>query len=340
MTPKINVKERFTDGEIDLSMSDLEEVPVKDIALLKKAYGLDLSNNRLTFLPKNFPTLTHITKLDLSKNELKELPEDFGNLTKLKYLDLYQNQLQHLPLSFSKLKDLKFLDLKDNPLVPTVAKVAGPCLDTKQCQSCAKDIVNFFVKLEKQVNSELESRNKTRQKQLEINQQKKQEEKKHKKKEKQKLKQEAAVTKKSNSVKDKSVKENSKKANIETGKQKERPSFIKNVFIVLLLTSIILFVLTSIKVEVTKNVERLTVELYGRGLEKLPPNIKIYGTQGGKFIHKFHEKTGNITLSAIKFIHDNVISKDKLDGLFTNLITLFEHIVKKIKDVYNNVTST
>lgn len=31
MTPKINVKERFTDGEIDLSMSDLEEVPVKDI---------------------------------------------------------------------------------------------------------------------------------------------------------------------------------------------------------------------------------------------------------------------------------------------------------------------
>lgn len=28
---KINVKERYTDGEIDLSMSDLDEVPVKEI---------------------------------------------------------------------------------------------------------------------------------------------------------------------------------------------------------------------------------------------------------------------------------------------------------------------
>lgn len=28
---KINVKERFSEGEIDLSMSDLDEVPVKEI---------------------------------------------------------------------------------------------------------------------------------------------------------------------------------------------------------------------------------------------------------------------------------------------------------------------
>lgn len=35
MAPKkINIKERFTDGEIDLSMSDLAEVPVKDIVWL------------------------------------------------------------------------------------------------------------------------------------------------------------------------------------------------------------------------------------------------------------------------------------------------------------------
>lgn len=284
--------------------------------------------------------MTHITKLDLSKNELKELPEDFGNLTKLKYLDLYQNQLQHLPLSFSKLKDLKFLDLKDNPLVPTVAKVAGPCLDTKQCQSCARDVVNFFVKLEQQVNSELENRNKTRQKQLEINQQKKQEEKKIKKKEKQKLRQEAAATQKNIPSKEKSKKENSKKIKVEAPKEKEGHSFIKNFFIVLLMTAIILFVLTSVNLEVTKNVERLTTEIYNKSLEKLPPNLKSYGIQGGKFIHNLHEKTGNVTLSAIKFIHDNVISKDKCDELIKNLITLFEYVIKKFKDVYSTTAST
>lgn len=38
MTPKINVKERLTDGEIDLSMSDLEEVPVKDIVSFLKEF--------------------------------------------------------------------------------------------------------------------------------------------------------------------------------------------------------------------------------------------------------------------------------------------------------------
>lgn len=31
MAPKVNVKERVTEGEIDLSMSDLDDVPVKEI---------------------------------------------------------------------------------------------------------------------------------------------------------------------------------------------------------------------------------------------------------------------------------------------------------------------
>lgn len=67
----------------------------------------------------------------MSKNEITELPEDFGALSKLTHLDLYRNKLQHLPLSFGQLIGLKFLDLKDNPLVPAIAKVAGPCIDTK-----------------------------------------------------------------------------------------------------------------------------------------------------------------------------------------------------------------
>ncbi|CAG9863293.1 unnamed protein product [Phyllotreta striolata] len=184
MAPKVNVKERYNDGKVDLSMSDLNDVPVKEIVTLKRVYSLDLSNNSLRTLPKSFPTLTGLTVLDLSKNELSELPQDFGNLVKLKHLDLYRNQLQHLPLSFSKLKGLKWLDLKDNPLVPAVAKVAGLCIDTKACQTCAKNIVEFYSKLESQVAAELEMRNRDRQKQLQMNNKKKQEEKREKKREK------------------------------------------------------------------------------------------------------------------------------------------------------------
>ncbi|CAH1098467.1 unnamed protein product [Psylliodes chrysocephalus] len=188
MAPKVNVKERFNDGEIDLSMSDLNDVPVKEILTLKRVYSLDLSNNSLTRLPKSFSTLTSLSVLDLSRNGLKELPEDFGNLIKLRHLDLYRNQLQQLPLSFSKLKSLKWLDLKDNPLVPAVSKVAGLCIDTKACQTCAKNIIDFYSRLESQVAAELEMRNRDRQKQLEFNQKKKQEEKKEMKKQKHKEK--------------------------------------------------------------------------------------------------------------------------------------------------------
>lgn len=34
-------------------------------------------------------------------------------------------------------QNLKWLDLKDNPLDPTLAKVAGDCLDEKQCKQAA-----------------------------------------------------------------------------------------------------------------------------------------------------------------------------------------------------------
>lgn len=143
MAPQSKLHESIVeDGKkLDLSMSSLTEVPVKDIAAIKKATSLDLSNNQLTVLPPSFSSLTHLMELDLSKNMLRELPESFGSLTNLKRLDLYGNQLTHLPLSFCNLKALRWLDLKNNPLVPMLAEIAGPCGDTQQCQQCARNVV-------------------------------------------------------------------------------------------------------------------------------------------------------------------------------------------------------
>lgn len=47
---KINVKERVDDDTIDLSLSDISEIPIKEIALFRRATILDLSSNNITSL--------------------------------------------------------------------------------------------------------------------------------------------------------------------------------------------------------------------------------------------------------------------------------------------------
>ena len=109
---------------------------------------MDLSNNLLTWLPENFPTMTHLIHLDLSKNQLSDLPEYFGQLKNLRHLDLYSNQLTKLPPSFSQLKSLKWLDLKNNPLHENLSKAAGPCITPSDCATCAKQVVALMKNIQ------------------------------------------------------------------------------------------------------------------------------------------------------------------------------------------------
>lgn len=189
MAPKKGLLENLDDGTLDLSLSDLQEVPVRDIAAIPKAVHLDLSSNKLTHLPKNFaPSLTRLVKLDLCQNQLTELPENFGLLINLKQLDLYRNQLTSLPLSFGNLKSLRWLDLKQNPLMPKLAQIAGPCLDGPQCQSAARNVVSMFSVMQQQVEEERKRRQEQRQKQLEQDLQNAQTKKKEQQKEQKKKK--------------------------------------------------------------------------------------------------------------------------------------------------------
>ncbi|XP_077984876.1 leucine-rich repeat-containing protein 59-like [Glandiceps talaboti] len=139
-----SLKDRLDGNELDLSMSSLTKVPVKDLAALPKATVVDLSCNELTSLPDTFCTLKHLVKIDLSKNNLTELPQKIGNMEKIQHLDLLGNQIQTLPISFARLKNLKWLDLKDNPLNDQLKKIAGDCLDDKQCKECAKRVVSYM----------------------------------------------------------------------------------------------------------------------------------------------------------------------------------------------------
>ncbi|CAL1536846.1 unnamed protein product [Lymnaea stagnalis] len=158
--PKESLREKLNGNELDLSLSNLETVPVKELAALPKATHLDLSNNLLTVLPDVFCTLTHIIRLDLSKNALNELPKDFGQLENLQHLDLLGNQLKTLPRSFCMLKKLKWLDLKDNPLEDGLKKNAGDCLNEIECKKCATRILMYMTDLDEQLDKQWEAKKK------------------------------------------------------------------------------------------------------------------------------------------------------------------------------------
>ncbi|KAL0117160.1 hypothetical protein PUN28_010181 [Cardiocondyla obscurior] len=149
-----DVRDKLKDDTLDLSLCDLEEVPVREIASLRKATNVNLSTNLLVSLPVTFVTLKQIVKLDLSRNMLVELPENFGEMTQLKHLDLYANKISRLPLSLSELKNLRWLDLKENPLTEAVASVAGPCSNMRECQACARNIVSYLSNVKLHIEEE------------------------------------------------------------------------------------------------------------------------------------------------------------------------------------------
>jgi len=189
------LREKMEGNELDLSLSDLETVPVKELATLPKATHLDFSCNRLTILPDLFCTLVHIQRLDLSKNGLTSLPANFGNLDNLQHLDLLDNQLTTLPRSFSHLKRLRWLDLKDNPLEAGLKKNAGDCLDETQCKQCAARIMMYMKdldsQLERQNQIKLKKQREAEARQRDIEEKEKQRLKQEKKAEKERRRKEA-----------------------------------------------------------------------------------------------------------------------------------------------------
>ncbi|XP_068161558.1 leucine-rich repeat-containing protein 59 isoform X2 [Antennarius striatus] len=154
----LNLKDKISGNEVDLSLCNLTEVPVRELSLFTKATVVDLSCNNITSLPPEFCNLTHLVKVDLSKNQLTCLPDDLGNLSGLQHLDLYNNKLTVLPVSFSQLRNLKWLDLKDNPLEAELAKAAGDCLDEKQCKQCASRVLQHMRAIQEEVDRAREKR--------------------------------------------------------------------------------------------------------------------------------------------------------------------------------------
>jgi len=97
----------------------------KEWEKLDKLISLDLSSNKLTAISPSIGKLIHLKELNLNKNPITSLPVEIGNLKNLQTLTLRQNGLTQFPGSIAMLTSLENLDLALNKLTSLPMEVAN-----------------------------------------------------------------------------------------------------------------------------------------------------------------------------------------------------------------------
>ena len=93
-------------SDLDLSGNLLENIPRQFCfgGLTKSLKSLNLSRNKITFLPNFLCNLKQLIVLEVSQNHMKCLPPSLGKLTNMKHFLASDNDLTNLPGSFSRLR--------------------------------------------------------------------------------------------------------------------------------------------------------------------------------------------------------------------------------------------
>ena len=107
-------------------LQKLEEFPEALQKVSGNLRNLDLSNNKITSIPRWIANFKALKTLNLSGNQLNSLPEEIGHLPKLENLIISKNCLTGaLPKSLGKLKNLKELDASCNRIKEFPVSLAG-----------------------------------------------------------------------------------------------------------------------------------------------------------------------------------------------------------------------
>lgn len=102
--------------KLDLSQNRIEFLP-ESIKIWTQLEELNLCCNELTNLPHNgIKYLTNLTNLNVSGNALKCLPRSIKYLTRLKILNLEENYLKKLPKEIGQCTSLEVLTVSSNQL--------------------------------------------------------------------------------------------------------------------------------------------------------------------------------------------------------------------------------
>ncbi len=83
---------------------------------MKNLIQLDISGNKLTYLPSEISKLKNLKELGISENKLISLPPGISELKNLTQLDISRNQLTSLPPEIKELTNLTQLDISGNQL--------------------------------------------------------------------------------------------------------------------------------------------------------------------------------------------------------------------------------
>jgi len=102
-------------NELNLSGTDLREIPSGIFLRSQTIESLILQNNKLTILPENIGNLTKLKIIKLDHNLLTCLPNEIANLQFLENISIASNKLVTFPIQLCRLgKTLKSLNLSDN----------------------------------------------------------------------------------------------------------------------------------------------------------------------------------------------------------------------------------
>ncbi|KAF9955193.1 hypothetical protein BGZ70_010324 [Mortierella alpina] len=103
----------------------LTTFPARCIQFMSALRELDLSHNKLCFLPTDIGhPQSHLRQLVASDNKLEAIPRSIGQCRELRSLNLGRNQLTSLPTEIADLKQLDTLDLSENLLCVIPGDVA------------------------------------------------------------------------------------------------------------------------------------------------------------------------------------------------------------------------
>ena len=102
---------------LNLADNDLTEVPVETLRTLRLLNSLDLTNNKIQYVPNNAFVTIRLKTLKLSDNNLTLAEGAFNGLEQsLKNVNLKGCHLKEVPRALSQLAGLAFLDLAQNTI--------------------------------------------------------------------------------------------------------------------------------------------------------------------------------------------------------------------------------
>lgn len=90
--------------------------------------SVDLSNNKINELPKEFGKLTQLRTFRINYNQLKALPEGIATIVNLNELSASNNHLAYIPSNLGQSRLLESLDLSFNVLT-SIPEELGNCLN-------------------------------------------------------------------------------------------------------------------------------------------------------------------------------------------------------------------